>query len=118
MTERGDYSERREQMSNEVTTHSLVDMVDYQKGSIVSKTIIEKNTGTVTLFAFDKDQGLSEHTAPFDALVQVLDGEVEIRISGKPFLLKQGEMIIMPAHEPHALKAVSNFKMLLTMIRS
>ena len=105
-------------MGNEVKPQILIAMVDYQKGTIVSKTIIEKNTGTVTLFAFDKGQGLSEHTAPFDALVQVLDGEVEIRISGKPFNLKQGEMIIMPAHEPHALKAVSNFKMLLTMIRS
>jgi quercetin dioxygenase-like cupin family protein len=105
-------------MSNEVTPSSLVDMVNYQKEAIVSKTIIEKNTGTVTLFAFDMGQGLSEHTAPFDALVQVLDGEVEIRISGKPFHLKQGEIIIMPANEPHALKAVSNFKMLLTMIRS
>jgi len=105
-------------MNSEVVPNSLVDMVNYQKEAVVSKTIIEKNTGTVTLFAFDMGQGLSEHTAPFDALVQVLDGEVEIRISGKPFRLKQGEIIIMPAHAPHALKAVSNFKMLLTMIRS
>ena len=105
-------------MNNEVIPNSLVDMVNYQKEAVVSKTIIEKNTGTVTLFAFAMGQGLSEHTAPFDALVQVLDGEVEIRISGKPFHLKQGEIIIMPANEPHALKAVSNFKMLLTMIRS
>ena len=105
-------------MNNEVIPNSLVDMVSYQKEAVVSKTIIEKNTGTVTLFAFYMGQGLSEHTAPFDALVQVLDGEVEIRISGKPFHLKQGEIIIMPANEPHALKAVSNFKMLLTMIRS
>lgn len=96
----------------------MKDMLDYQKDSIVSKTIIEKPTGTVTLFAFDMGQGLSEHTAPFDAMVQVLDGEVEISISGKPFLLKTGEMIIMPAHEPHALKSMSRFKMLLTMIRS
>ena len=105
-------------MNNEVMPNFLVDMVNYQKGAVVSKTLIEKNTGTVTLFAFDMGQGLSEHTAPFDALVQVLDGEVEIRISGKPFHLKQGEIIIMPANEPHALKAVNNFKMLLTMIRS
>lgn len=105
-------------MNNEVMPNSLVDMVNYQKGAVVSKTIIEKNTGTVTLFAFDMGQGLSEHTAPFDALVQVLDGEVEIRISGKPFHLKQGEIIIIPAHEPHALKAVSDFKMLLAMIRT
>jgi quercetin dioxygenase-like cupin family protein len=97
---------------------SLADMVTYQKDAIVSKTIIAKETGTVTLFAFDKGQGLSEHTAPFDAMVQVLDGEVEIRISGNPFHLKQGEMILMPANKPHALKAVNNFKMLLTMIKS
>jgi quercetin dioxygenase-like cupin family protein len=93
-------------------------MMDYQKETVVSKTIIEKKTGTVTLFAFDQGQGLSEHTAPFDALVQVLDGEVEIKISGNPFHLKQGEMIIMPANKPHALKAVRQFKMLLTMIKS
>ncbi len=105
-------------MNNEVMPNSLVGMVNYQNGAVVSKTIIEKNTGTVTLFAFDMGQGLSEHTAPFDALVQVLDGEVEIRISGKLFHLKQGEIIIIPAHEPHALKAISDFKMLLTMIRT
>jgi len=105
-------------MNIELKPHTLIDMVNYQKDAIVSKTIIEKGAGTVTLFAFDKDQGLSEHTAPFDALVQVIVGEVEIRISGMPFNLKQGEMIIMPAHEPHALKAVNNFKMLLTMIRA
>jgi quercetin dioxygenase-like cupin family protein len=109
---------RRKKMNNKVIQNSLVDMVNYQKDAVVSKTIIEKNTGTVTLFAFDMGQGLSEHTAPFDALVQILDGEVEIRISGKPHHLKQGEIIVMPANEPHSLKAVSNFKMLLTMIRS
>ena len=105
-------------MNNDLRSNSLVDMVDYQEDAVVSKTIIEKKTGTVTLFAFDQGQGLSEHTAPFDALVQVLDGEVEIKISSNPFHLKQGEMIIMPANEPHALKAVKQFKMLLTMIRS
>lgn len=105
-------------MNNDLKSNSLVDLVDYQKEAVVSKTIIEKKTGTVTLFAFDQGQGLSEHTAPFDALVQVLDGEVEIKISGNPFHLKQGEMIIMPANKPHALKAVRQFKMLLTMIRS
>lgn len=103
---------------NNLKPISLVDMVNYQETSVVSKTILEKKTGTVTLFAFDQGQGLSEHTAPFDALVQVLDGEVEIKISNKPFLLQQGEMIIMPANEPHALTAVKRFKMLLTMIRS
>jgi len=105
-------------MNDDLKPNSLVDMVNYQGESIVSKTIIEKKTGTVTLFAFDQGQGLSEHTAPFDALVQVLDGEVEIKISGKPYNLKQGEMIIMPADEPHALKAVKRFKMLLTMIKT
>ena len=105
-------------MSTDLKAGSLVDMVTYQDGAVVSKTIIKKATGTVTLFAFDQGQGLSEHTAPFDAMVQVLDGEVEIKISGKPFHLKQGEMIIMPANEPHALSAVKRFKMLLTMIKS
>ena len=96
----------------------LTDLADYQTGSIVSRTIIDKKTGTVTFFAFNKGQGLSEHTAPFDAMVYIIDGEAEITISGKPFHLKQGEMIIMPANEPHALKAVKKFKMMLTMIRS
>lgn len=96
----------------------LAELVGYQKDTVVSKTIIDKKTGTVTLFAFDQGQGLSEHTAPFDAMVQVLDGEVEIRISGNPHRVKAGQIIIMPANEPHALKAVAPFKMLLTMIRS
>ena len=105
-------------MDQDLKKSVLVDMVDYQKDSIVSKTLIEKETGTVTIFAFDRDQALSEHTAPFDAMVQVLDGEVEIGISGQPFLLKQGDMITMPANDPHALKAVERFKMILTMIKS
>jgi len=96
----------------------LTDLADYQKGSIVSRTIVEKKTGTVTFFAFDEGQGLSEHTAPFDALVYLLDGEAEVVISGKPFLLKGGEMLVMPANAPHALKAITRFKMVLTMIRS
>ncbi len=96
----------------------LVDLVAYQGGSVVSRTIIDKKTGTVTLFSFDEGQGLSEHTAPFDALVYLLDGEAEISISGKPLHLKEGEMVMMPANEPHALKAVRRFKMLLTMVRS
>lgn len=94
------------------------DLVAYQDGSVVSKEVIKKPTGTVTLFAFDRDQGLSEHTAPFDALVCVLDGEVEIVISGEPHLLKEGDMIIMPGGKPHALKALKRFKMMLVMIRS
>ena len=105
-------------MNNDLKATSLVDMVDYKEGSVVSRALIKKKTGTVTLFSFDQGEGLSEHTAPFDALVYVLDGEVEITISGNPFHLKQGEMIIMPANKPHALKAVKQFKMLLTMIRS
>jgi quercetin dioxygenase-like cupin family protein len=93
-------------------------LVNYQDGSVVSKEIIKKDTGTVTLFAFDKGQGLSEHTAPFDALVYIVDGEAEIIISGKSFNPKTGDIIIMPANEPHALKAVNRFKMILIMIKS
>ena len=96
----------------------LIELVDYQEGSIVSRTLIDKSAGTLTLFAFDKGQGLSEHTAPFDALVYLLDGEAEITISGKPLQLKQGEMVIMPANQPHALKAINRFKMMLVMIKS
>jgi quercetin dioxygenase-like cupin family protein len=96
----------------------VVDLVEYQEGAVVSRTIMDKKTGTVTLFAFAAGQGLSEHTAPFDAMVQILDGEAEIIISGKSLRLKEGEMVIMPANEPHALRAVKPFKMLLTMIRS
>ena len=105
-------------MDNEIKATRLADLVNYQEQSVVSKTLIEKKTGTVTLFAFGDGQGLSEHTAPFDAMVCVLDGEVEIKISGKSYSLKQGDMIIMPANEPHALKAIKKFKMMLTMIRS
>jgi quercetin dioxygenase-like cupin family protein len=104
--------------TNRTEKLSLRDVVGYQDGSIVSREIIGKKTGTVTVFAFDEGQGLSEHTAPFDALVYLLDGEVEISISGKPYRLKKGEMIIMPAKEPHSLTAVKRFKMLLIMIRS
>jgi len=97
---------------------NMKDLVTYQDGSVVSKEIIKKPVGTVTIFAFDQDQGLSEHTAPFDALVCLLDGEAEIIISGEPHRLKAGEMIIMPGGKPHALKAVKRFKMMLVMIRS
>ncbi|MFC1993401.1 cupin domain-containing protein [Chloroflexota bacterium] len=96
----------------------LVELVDYQEGSIVSRTLIDKSAGTLTLFAFDKGQGLSEHTAPFDAFVYLFDGEAEVTISGKPVLLKRGEMVIMPANQPHALRAISRFKMMLVMIKS
>ena len=97
---------------------NVKDMVTYQEGSIVSKEIIKKPTGTVTIFAFDQDQGLSEHTAPFDAMVYVLDGEVEIIISGEAHQLREGEMIIMPGGKPHALRAVKRFKMMLVMVKS
>ncbi len=91
-------------------SYELIQLVDYQEGTVVSREIIAKKQGTVTLFAFDKDQGLSEHTAPFDALVYCLDGEVEIIISGETHLVKQGETIIMPANRPHALKTLERFK--------
>jgi quercetin dioxygenase-like cupin family protein len=96
----------------------LADLVDYQQGAVVSREIMNEKTGTVTLFAFDKGQGLSEHTTPFDALVYLLDGEAEVTISEKPLNLKQGEMVIMPANQPHALKAIKRFKMMLTMIKA
>ena len=94
------------------------ELVNYQAGSIVSRELVKKPTGTVTVFAFDEGQGLSEHTAPFDALVQVWEGEAEIMVSGKPHRLQGGEMILLPAGQPHALKAIQRFKMILTMIRS
>ena len=94
------------------------DLVTYQAGAVVSRTIVNQKTGTVTLFAFDAGEALSEHTAPYDALAQALDGEAEITIAGQPFHLNAGEMIIMPANQPHAVKALKNFKMMLTMIRS
>jgi len=94
-----------------------IDTIDYQDGSVVSKEIIKEEAGTVTLFAFDKGQGLSEHTAPFDALVHVCDGVAAVVISGKDHTVKQGEMIIMPANEPHSVSAVERFKMLLVLIK-
>jgi quercetin dioxygenase-like cupin family protein len=96
----------------------LADMVSYQEGSVVSRQITKADAGNVTLFAFDAGQELSEHSAPFDALVHVLDGEAEIRISGIPYSLGTGDAIVMPGNEPHAVKALKRFKMLLTMIRS
>ncbi len=105
-------------MTQPVDVQRLVNLVDYQEQSVVSKTLLEKKTGTVTVFAFGQGQGLSEHTAPFDAMVCILDGKAEISISGNPNILEQGDMIIMPANEPHALKAVERFKMMLIMIKS
>jgi len=97
---------------------NLKTLVEYQDGSIVSKEVMKKDTGSVTLFAFDQGQGLSEHTAPFDAMVCILDGRAEVIISGQPYQVREGEMIIMPADKPHALKANERFKMMLVMIRS
>ena len=105
-----------EELVGQVT--ELGGLVDYQKGSVVSRTIIDKEKGTVTLFAFDEGHGLSEHKSPYEALVYVLDGELEITISGNPHHLKAGEAIIMPADDPHALKAITKLKMLLTMVRA
>lgn len=96
----------------------LVDLLQYQDGSIVSRVLLKNKGGTVTLFAFDVGEGLSEHTAPFDALVVVTDGEAEVEIAGESFRVRQGETIILPANRPHAVKAVSRFKMLLIMIRA
>jgi len=96
----------------------LESLVAYQKNSVVSKQLLNKKAGTLTLFAFDKGEGLSEHTAPYDASVMILDGKAAVMIGGKPHKLKRGEMVIMPAGVPHSLKAVEPFKMLLIMIRS
>jgi quercetin dioxygenase-like cupin family protein len=96
----------------------MADLISYQEGAVVSRTLVDKKTGTVTLFAFDKGQGLSEHSAPYDALILVLDGKVEIKIDGVPQELGVGEMIILPAEHPHAVRALSPFKMILTMVRS
>ncbi len=107
-------------MSEDIKSRTLktVDLIDYQEGAVVSREIIKRETGTVTVFAFDKGEGLSEHTAPFDAMVQVIEGNAEIIISGKKNLVGTGEMIIMPANIPHALHAPERYKMVLTMIRS
>ena len=96
----------------------LANLVNYQEGAVVSRTLLSRPTGTVTLFAFDEGQGLSEHTAPFDALAHLLEGEAEIVVSGKPLPTRGSEAVLMPAHQPHSLKAVTRFIMLLTMIRS
>jgi quercetin dioxygenase-like cupin family protein len=96
----------------------LIDLVNYQEGAVVSRTLVNRATATVTLFAFDEGQGLSEHTSPFDAVAHLLEGEAEIAVSGKPLRTTAGEAVLMPANQPHSLKALSRFKMLLTMIRS
>ena len=96
---------------------ATADLVNVQTGGVVSRTIVKKKTGTVTAFAFDADEGLSEHSTPYDALVLDLDGDAEITISGKPHLIKTGDLLRLPANEPHAVKAITPFKMLLIMIR-
>jgi quercetin dioxygenase-like cupin family protein len=101
-----------------VQINNLEGLIDFQKDSVVSKTIIGKKTGTVTLFAFDKGQGLSEHTASYDAMVYIMDGEAQITIDGKEIIVKKGEMVILSANKPHALKALIQYKMLLVMIKS
>jgi quercetin dioxygenase-like cupin family protein len=98
-------------------TIDLANYIDYAAGSVVSKTLLDKKTGTLTLFSFDKGQGLSEHTSPYDATVQVLDGATELMIGGKPVRAEAGQLVIMPANVPHAVRAVERFKMLLIMIR-
>jgi len=96
---------------------ALADHIGYADGSVVSKTLLKKDIGNITLFSFDKGQGLTEHTSPYDAVVQILDGRAEISIGGEPRAVQSGEMLVMPAHIPHALHAVEQFKMLLIMIR-
>ncbi len=100
-----------------IKVEKLSSMIDFQEDSVVSRTLIDKEAGTITLFAFDDGEGLSEHTAPYDALVQILDGEAVVEISGEIYNLEAGEMIIMPANDPHALRAEKKFKMMLVMIR-
>jgi len=101
----------------QIQVKNLSNLVHYQDNAIVSSEIVKKDSGTVTVFAFDKNQGLSTHTAPYDALVNIIDGQAEVTISGKPVIVKEGEMIIMPANKPHSLKAIDRFKMLLVMIK-
>jgi len=105
-------------IKEEVKIHNLEKMLDYQEGSVVSRTLISKDEGTVTLFSFDKGEGLSEHTTPFDALVYIFDGKAKITISKKDYILEKGQMILMPANESHALKALEKYKMMLIMIKT
>jgi len=105
-------------MSENPEVLDLESLLDYQEGAVVSRMLLNKKIGTVTLFSFDKGEGLSEHTAPFDALVYVLEGKVEIIISKKPYVLEKGQMIVMPANDPHALNALERFKMMLIMVKA
>jgi len=110
--------EQSKKTNTKAQTMKMIGFAEYQEGSIVSRTLIDKKAGTVTFFAFDQGQGLSEHVAPFDAVVSILDGEAEVEISGKTHCLRAGEMIILPAKKPHALKATKKFKMMLIMIKA
>ncbi len=103
---------------NENLVYNLADSIQVQRGSVVSKTLVNQPAGTITLFAFDQDQTLSEHTAPYDALVQILEGQAEIRLAGKPVTMKAGDAMMLPANIPHALRALTDYKMLLTMIKA
>jgi quercetin dioxygenase-like cupin family protein len=96
----------------------LADLIEYQKGSVVSRTVIYKKAGTVTLFAFDKDEGLSEHTAPYEAFIYIVEGEAEVNVAASSFILDAGDMFMLPANKPHALRGIQRFKMLLVMVRS
>ena len=111
-------SEQDQNVVRAAEVKQLVDLLQYQDGSIVSRVLLKNKGGTVTLFAFDTGEGLSEHTAPFDALVVVTDGEAEVEIAGESFKVRQGETIILPANQPHAVKATTKFKMILIMIRA
>jgi quercetin dioxygenase-like cupin family protein len=111
-------SPERKDVKNAPKVERMSDLVKYQDGAVVSRTLIDKETGNITLFSFDKGEGLSEHTAPFDAFVYILDGTVEIKISGKAHYLNEGDIITMPADEPHSLRAIKPFKMLLVMIKT
>lgn len=102
----------------EAEAFSLSGLVNYQDGSVVSRSVLKREKGNVTIFAFDEGQGLSEHTSPFDALIQNVEGEAEVTVSGKPIALKLGDVVLLPANKPHAMKAITRFKMVLTMIRS
>ena len=110
--------EQNKKVVEKAQTMKMISLAEYQEGSIVSRTLIDKKAGTVTFFAFDEGQNLSEHVAPFDALVSVIDGEAEVTISKKIHHVKEGEAIILPAKKPHALKAISKFKMMLIMIKA
>ncbi|WP_294967327.1 cupin domain-containing protein [uncultured Methanosphaera sp.] len=105
-------------MTEKSTIYQIDKLVEYQENSVVSKELVKKETGTITVFAFDKGEGLSEHAAPYDAMIQIIDGKLELTLNKKLYTLEKGDMIIMPANAPHALYAAERFKMILSMIKS